>query len=483
MTTSQQNTPAPMPKNWLDRTIESVAPSMALRRMEARRQLQIMAQYSAVQSSRQRRYRSITTDASADYQVAFSQDLWTLRETARELERENPLAAGILQTATSNVIGDGFGLRVTTPDTDFNKRAEAYFWDWQPDPRGLLSFLDFQRIAYRSAMRDGDVAFIPANGKLIPIEGDRIATPRDVTLPDGNFISNGVEMDAYGVPVNYWISATSEIMPTTCQPVTARDIIFVARVDRFSQTRGVPELATIAQWFDRLEDYQSAVVLAAQLSAAFALLIKKDFQGGLTRGTEDANGDRVEEIRPGSIQYLNPGESIEQVKPEQPGQNANQIIQMLCRFIGRRFGLPLELVLLDFSVASFGGMRSALQQAYRPFKQEQVWFANSFLRRCYQYRISRGIKMGELAPPKSGTPWSHEWIGCGFAWPDVLKDAQADILLMNNNIISRASVCSKYGGDWADVAEQRAAERQTDIDLKIIPTAMPTTTPITLTQE
>jgi len=121
-------------------------------------------------------------------------------------------------------------------------------------------------------------------------------------------------------------------------------------------------------------------------------------------------------------------------------------------------GYPLELVMLNFSHSNFSNTRAALQQAYRTFECLQKWWARAFLRRVWRYAIYWGIKHGHL--PRNDQAWRHKWQPPGWVWVDPLKDAQAMLMLMRADILTREHVCAKYGQKGSDVLQKRLRELQ-----------------------
>jgi len=483
----------------LDRMIAAISPSLDAKRQEARlqadaikRRRQLLARYQDAEGHRLNRARILTPYGTADWQTnQMPLDLWTLREASRDLARENPLARGILQTAVDNAVGSGFALQVQSADLEWREIAEDYINNrWQCDPRGLMSFVDLQRLVYESVLRDGDILIIPADGQLYPVEADRLnlsfgATP----LGEGNHIVQSVEMDAYGKPQYYWVSSKSWITPVQaeCKPYKAEEVIFVSHQQRSSQTRGVPVFAGTIRLFDQLDDYKEAAILAAQMAATYALVIKRANMGGFVMGNadpSDAANPRQQNIQPGEFMYLEPGEDITQVQPQQPGSQFREVMREICRLIGRPLGLPLELTTLDFSESNYSNTRAALLQARRTFEAQQEWFAYAFLRRAYLYAIYWAMKHGELPKPKTNDAYKHQWIGPGFIWVDPLRDTQSDIMQIDNNLTTRAKVASKYSGsDWREIARQRQVEKELDKQLGIVPTQRPQALPIDTLQE
>jgi capsid protein len=70
-------------------------------------------------------------------------------------------------------------------------------------------------------------------------------------------------------------------------------------------------------------------------------------------------------------------------------------------------------------------------------------------------------------PPRD--QWNWRWVWDGFEHIDPMKEAAADVELVNNNMASLADVCAKRGLDWRVVLRQRAIERGVEEEFGIRP--------------
>ena len=92
---------------FMDNRIASLFPGWGVKRTIARKQLKMFASssYHAAGTGRLHRSRTGLGGAATEHQTIAT--LWTLREAARDLVRNNALAAGLLQTCVDNVIASG----------------------------------------------------------------------------------------------------------------------------------------------------------------------------------------------------------------------------------------------------------------------------------------------------------------------------------------------------------------------------------------
>ena len=454
------------------RAFNGAFPGWALRRMRAR--LALKAGYRALDPSRLRKIRPNAGGTADDQTDAW--DLWKLRETSRDLALNNTLAAGLIQTMMDNVVGSGHRPQARTDSDEWNDKAEVWFADWaenRADVRGVMSFGEMQRLLYGSSKRDGDIGLeFVDDVSLMAWESEWIATARHDAF--GKNIVNGVEMDSFGRPVNYWIASEhpSSAFVSEANPIPADKFLLFYRPTRFTQTRGAPILSAVIDELDHLERYRNATVVAAEMAACTGLVYTTDpidiFNSNSTPGVDDESGatgddEQVIEFSPGMQLHLRPGEGVEQIKPEHPTNAFDTTIDTIARFVGRHMGLPLELIMLNFSRSNFSNTRAALLEAHRTFEAEQKWFQR-YLRQIWKWVIAGAIERGELeAHPQF---MLHEWIAPGWAWVDMKAEIEADLAAIDNNLTTAARVIAKRTGeDLQTTYKARAREKKLAQDL------------------
>jgi len=457
----------------MDAAIKDLFPGWGVKRAESRARLKLWSAYENARTTRLNKSRTSRGGTADRHMTATT--LYNLREACRDLDRNNTLAKGILSTDVDNAIGQGHKPQAMSDDEQWNEEAETWFNErWATDladVTGRMNFLQMQRVAYRSMRRDGDIGFALLNGGLSAVEADCIASPKDKQEAP---VINGVEVNKLGRPVAYYVAdehPTSSYVSSATR-IAAKDFIHVAMIDRFTQTRGRPVMTPVIDDLDRLDDTVEAVVIAHQMAACFGLARKFQEGYGEPTGTTEENphtGDDelVNEYEPGMEVWLQQGEDLVQIKPEHPGQQFDTVINTLARFCGRHMGFPLELVMLNFSQSNFSNTRAALLQAFRTWECIQGFWGGGFLPRVWRYAVSWGMKHGELRPlAPERRPWRHKWIGPGWVWVDKLKDLQADILALHEDMTTLDRLCAKYdGGDRETIRRQRLRELKAQREL------------------
>jgi lambda family phage portal protein len=402
--------------------------------------------------------------------------LRAMRDRARTLERNNEIAAGLLNRTVENVVGPkGFQLQVTAnnpawspqQNAAWNAKAQSLMEHWftTADISGL-TWVEHQKTVFRSCLRDGDCGVIlDDDGYLQGVEADLIANPDEKDQPDDAQILFGVETDAFNNAKAYWVtplpSGQGDDQPPAVR-IAEQNFIFVANRTRFGQLRGETVYATIFDLLDQINKWKQPTLMAAMVAACFGVAITKNDGGASLFTTANAATNSAGQsqtqinLEPGSVQYLNPGEKVETINPANPGHNFPANLTAMVRLAGLPFGMPLELVLLDFSKTNYSSSRASLQQAYRKFQAWQQMFIDRYLKRVYQWRISKFIKAGLLDPHPE--PWAHRWISQPWPYLDPQKELTAIQMGIDIGTDTLTDVLQAQGHNIDEYITRRGAE-------------------------
>ncbi len=495
----------------LDKAIEAISPAWGLRRAQRRAAYKMLSAYRG--ASRDRLRQNWTPNGgSADADLL--NDLPSLRERSRDLNRNDAFASAITSTVTTNIIGTGLraqcrldrevlGLEEEAAHT-FEKSAERVFRRWCPhaDAGGRMDFYGIQSLVQRQILENGEVILLPLRLKdswrpyalaYEVIEADRLETPWDKKT-DPN-IRDGVELGDRGEPVAYYIrtrhpgdvilgrAGTTVLGKWKRYPARnqfgQRNIFHLYHVKRPGQTRGEPFFAPVLAPFKDLADYMEAELVAARIAACFAAFVKKtNPYDAMVAATSETNtrAQRIQEFEPGMVAYLNPGEDITIANPGRANTSFEPYVLMMLRAIGAALGLPIELVLKDFSKTNYSSARAALLEARRFFKNYQQWIATNLCQPTWELLLEEAWLREELPPVQMfagnmADEWFRcRWIAPGWGWVDPVKEVESSTKAIEGNVSTLADECASQGRDWEEVLEQRKreAEKIKELGLKVV---------------
>ncbi len=494
-TTTQPHSRTQRWASFLDATICTVAPVWGLRRLQARTAQQFLGAYRGAEKGRLRgEWAPSAGSADAD----LLPDRPTLVERSRDLNRNNAYAASITQTLVGNIIGTGLAPQ-SQPDMDwldisedeadaFAKQAERAWLRWTPqaDAQGRMSFSELQALVMRQIVENGEVLVLPLmvdephrpyRLALEIIESDRLGTPSD-KLSDPS-IRDGVELGSRGEPIAYWIRTThpGELYAPGAQTkekytrYLARNkagrpnVLHLYRVKRPGQTRGEPLFAPVMNAFKDLGDFTEAELVAARVAACFTAFVQKnDPYGAVAGNPADAQGRRIMGLEPGAVEYLGAGESITFADPKRPSGNYEPFVLSILRAIGAALGLPLELVLKDFSRTNYSSARAALLEARLFFRESQQWLAERLCTPCWQWVLEEAWLREQLPNVdllgEYRSDWMDvSWIAPGRGWVDPVREVESSTMAVASNLSTLADECAGQGRNWEDVLRQRQRER------------------------
>jgi capsid protein len=143
-----------------------------------------------------------------------------------------------------------------------------------------------------------------------------------------------------------------------------------------------------------------------------------------------------------------PGDEFNSIKTEVPGLAFTENVLLYLRLIGIPLGLPIEIVLNDWSKTNYTSGRGALMQAFRKFLSLQETHESSFLRPWYKWKIQLAIEDGIL--PDRPDIYAHSWNWPTFPWIDELKEAEAWQKKITGGLATHSEALGSLGLDRSE---------------------------------
>lgn len=430
--------------------------------------------YEILDKHRTRKKRNLTGGTGDTHLDEISLD--KLREISRELSRNNALANGLLKIERNGVIGSGPKIQARTDDKNLNIEIEAAWRetmiDAPCDVTERFNFNKFVRTMFLSYRRDGDIAAIFQEDKLQAVEGEQMGTPSGKTKPEYYEIINGVAYSkATGAVIGYYIGKPSKwgyIKSDSWKNYPAAKVHHMFDTERFSYTRGAPVLTPSVKYIDHLSGYIDAELVAAKVNACFSMFIsRKDaespipFTGGISPTGEDEDNEKLEKMSPGTILYGGPGESATGIGQVRPGNLFSPFVLQMLILIGRPLCMPLMLITMDFSGATFMNARLAYQKVQEAWQAEQDLVVKPFVSRVWRWKLQRLIDTKQIKPGRlSPQVFRHEVFCRRWPYVDPWKEAKADEQQLKNGTTTRTMICARQGDDFVDVNTQLADEER-----------------------
>jgi lambda family phage portal protein len=456
--------------NILDRTISFFSPETAARR----------AYYRAVISHAERQFdgakttrltanwRATGTSANAETSIGLDR----LRWRARDFERNNDKAAGILRKLPAYMVGAGITLR---PPSDLDAGAKARMKkNWSDFVRSSdiatrTNYNAQMNLAARTIARDGEVLLSwqdtpdPARPLALHVlEPDYLDSAKNAELANGHVVIQGVQFDQNGSRVGYWMFDQHPGEPVPIRKTTVSKFVSADRIDhifdilRPGQARGIPWVAPVMLRMRDVAEYEQAELIRKKIEACYSVFITRaDTEGVVPAGpnpqtTDPVTGEKIDTLKPGMIQRLAIGE---QVSFGEPRQSVAVTDYLRSNWLSITFGIgvPYSVGTGDLSNANYGSQRAGLLDFWQLLDHWQwdMLIAMAYSKawqRVHQAfaRLGQGPREfpdAQYAPPK------REWI-------DPEKDGRAEALALRIGKRTWPQMISQDGED----PDEQAAE-------------------------
>lgn len=390
----------------------------------------------------------------------------TMINQSRYFYRNNAIYNGMNKRAVSYIIGNGFKVQPMTVgrgSKKWNKKAGKLWTETRrrPEIRDLLTASRVEKMICREVLLCGDTGVIKTNERKIQlIEAEQIVGP-------GHKLIDGIEKNDNGKPINYYVapySKSGRIVKSKAITVSPENFIFITDPDRPSSTRGVPVCQSAFAMLHRINDVCDSEAIAWQMLSRMAISVTREDgpKIGQTESVADPNAEegdlatRITEIGYALIFQAKPGEKVAGIDRNLPGANFSESIRMFLRLLGLPLGLPLEIILLDWTKSNYSQSRAVLEQAYQTFLGFQEMLEEFYYREEYKWRVNQWIE-DKLLPDRKDK-YEHSWIKPTWPWIDQLKEAQAAGMVVDRGFETHTNVCKSRNKEREDVVAMRVME-------------------------
>jgi lambda family phage portal protein len=440
--------------------------------------------YEAGSSSQPRTTDWDVPDPSANTATATAA---TIRRRCRDAVRNDAWARAIVETLVDDVIGWGIKPLSRATAEPFRQAVQQRWEDWGAvaDADGVLDLAGLQALAVRNLVVDGE-CFIrlrrrkPEDGLPVPLQLQVLPAeicPETHTLPatvSGNAIKQGIEYDAIGRRVAYWLR---EVPPgeddithssAAVHRVPADQVLHLFEPLRPGQRRGVSMLAAALVRLRELDKYADATLLRLQLSSMFVGTLKRTRVDDLNYDpltgeelTETAAGERPSlKLAPGTFQQLFPDEDLEFNKPPDPPIGFGEFVEHELRAAGAAIGVPLEAFTHRWGATNDRLARVVLNQ-YRRRVHRLLWslVVPQFLRPLWQAWFPLAVlQPGMPVPALEDAAGRVAFAPHAHAYVHPVQDVASYREAIRAGLTSRQAAVSETGEDVETIDAQIAAD-------------------------
>ena len=409
-------------------------------------------------------------------------------------------AASIRTTLTTNVTGPGIRPQSALSAKKLNISAEQVLeiesaqedafklWTSEAHVGGLLHFVDLQALAVSTLIPFGEFCYLcrlldePVRIRkgrnfsfcLQDIHPLRLKTP-PMNLMDSN-LRDGVLFDEDSEVAGYYIHTPAELSdPESYTYYKAkaghRRLFFhcFRSVDP-EQVRGVSILAPVIKLFRDKYDFLDYELIAQIVTASFPIAIERALppEGFDDPMSKEWNPRWYQNVDAGQILYTNPGEKVNPISSDRPGNNFDPFFKTVIRTLAAAAGLPYHQVIKDFSETNYSSARAALLESWREFEVYRDWLVRQFLQPVRAMVLEEAYLRGYWQIP-AGAPGFYEamklWTACSWTPPprghiDPDKEAKANERAIATGQKTYKEVLGEQGKDWREEFDQAAIEQK-----------------------
>lgn len=422
-------------------------------------------------------------------------DLANLRGRSRELARNTPTVRRYLRMCAENIVGPrGMRLQAQVKGadgrlaTDTNNALEQSWRDFcrpgNASAHGRLSLHQLARLGVVLKKMDGEALFRIIRGVgpygfvLQELDADQLDHTYNRPPAAGvNEIRQGVELDPFLRPVQYWVWNTHPddyAMLRERVPIPADQIIHLFDLERAGQVRGVPATHAIMLAVKLLDGYTEAEVVAARSAAAKMGFFSRDKDAPGPGFDEDEDGDPLEmDAEPGLMQELPQGMQFHQWDPQHPVAAFGPFLKANQRLQATGLGVAYATLFNDLEAVNYSSGRLGLQSERDGWMLEQEDLATAFYERVYGEFLRMGQLAGAIPLPRRDWRSYADVHWQARRWPSVdpVKDATATAMELAMGLTTFHEQASERGVDFDEairtLADEYAAAKQLGVRLTL----------------
>jgi lambda family phage portal protein len=432
-----------------------------------------------------------------------------------ELYKRNPIAHAAVESRVANEIGTGirFQSRVSVnerfdikqEDADaFNSAMDDVMrrWSVRVDVKGVNSLAACERIVDRTFANYGEAFVVLRNDPTkepIPLVWDiidplRVRTPTKYLMDP--MVRLGIRYDGFGRIVGYYIHRD---LDNDLHVKAGEEFEYIPAVDKTGlvrvchifeqmfpqQTRGFPWLLAAAPAMQDLDDWREAEIISKQIQSCFSTFIRSpgtasplQMAQGRAAKTQ-ANGQRIEEIRPGMVHYLRDGEEVEFGNPTQGAAVLAPFVDHMLRTIAAASNQPYEVLSKNFTNVTFASGRLALLDGRMGYLERRQPICEKLLSPTYELAVFQtytltdeldGLVDQSLFATRRHIYMRHGLLAPGWQFINPKDEVEAHALGRDTKQETLAESLHERGIDFEEHMQidlrERTAEIKQEIDLR-----------------
>lgn len=420
-----------------------------------------------------------------------------MQRRSADLAANDWIAVSAVNAIVQNAVGTGLKPSSCIPADRIGVSSEEaaalgenmeWIWDrWSrhADVTGQRTFEELQRAALRSILIMGEALHLPVmtdqdgiSLAIQPIAPGRLRTPAIYAADPA--VRDGIRFDEAGRPQTYYIACPAmdpQAMlldsDTSCRflALPARvlhrtGVFHLFRREMDEQIRGLPVFAPSASLFRLLDDSLHYELLAQAMASKFPIFVTREdrspdamaAEGVYQQGqAQDEQPVYYTDTDGPQFMYGNAGEKPEVLKNERPSPNFLAFTKTILNGVASSCGIPYIALTNDFSETNYSSARAAMNEAWRTYRWWRQYLAEAYCQPVWEMVMEEAWLTGELELPAGMDFYRSRFLLCSCSWTgpargyvDPVKEVQANILGINNHLMTRREAMAAAGRDYDD---------------------------------
>lgn len=396
--------------------------------------------------------------------------LTLLRDRSRHMVRNNGWSKRAVEAIVKHTVGEGIqpapvGALEKTCDAKrlWRRWAHSTDCDWY----GRTTFYGLQELAMRAIAEGGEVLVVRrwVDGGSVPIklqllEGDHLDQTRNGVNEYG-IVRMGVQFDADNKLSGYWLF---DYHPGECDYFGAQkyesrlidkdDLLHAFEVLRIGQVRGVPLGVGSFMKAADFSDYEDAQLVKQKIAACFTAFIQSS-EGPPKERANDYDDFGIEQMEPGSVEYLRPEEQITFADPPATG-DYDMYSKRILQGVAAAYGITYEMLTMDYSNVNFTSGRMAKIDVSQNFRSWQYnLLVPQICAPVWEWFVSAAIVAGQLQMRIAA-----DWTAPRVQQLDPVKETDAQVKRIKSGLATLSETLREMGREPEEFFEEYRQDKE-----------------------
>ena len=214
-----------------------------------------------------------------------------------------------------------------------------------------------------------------------------------------------------------------------------------------------------------IKDYEESERVAARISAALAMYIKRGTPDMYTPPQSGSRQDRTFQIAPGIVfDTLEPGEEVGMIESNRPNTFLESFRNGQLRAVAATSRLGFSTLARNYN-GTYSAQRQELVEAQLGYDLLQREFIDAWCRPVYRKWLATALASGQITKPPDVDPatvFAAVYQGPVMPWIDPRKEADAWEILVEAGFADEAEVARARGRNPQELKKAREAEIKTN---------------------